>query len=236
MKNLEQNKKLKEDKVQKQSKKHNSKKEDVKMQDVGGDKINKDSGMVENVSENEKLNNTTANETMKENINENLEESSQNIKEKEISEINYKVDEKVKLTKKQEFINFLKFLFFSVSAGIIQTLAFTLFNELCHFSYWPSYLIALILSVVYNFTINRKFTFKSANNIPKAMLLVLAYYAVFTPLSTWWGAALTKIGWNEYIVLFGTMVINMVTEFLWWRYVIFNKSINTAKTKDKTKK
>ena len=145
--------------------------------------------------------------------------------------------EKQKKNLKTEFIRFLKFLVFSCTAGIIQFGTFTLLNEVAHLSYWPSYLIALILSIVYNFTVNRKFTFKSANNIPIAMTLVLAYYAVFTPLSTLWGDVLTqKAHWNEYIVLAGTMVINFVTEFLWSRYVVFRKSIDTNKSKKKKNK
>lgn len=135
---------------------------------------------------------------------------------------------------KKEFIRFLKFLVFSCTAGVIQLGTFTLLNEVCHLTYWPSYLIALILSIVYNFTINRKFTFKSASNVPIAMLLVLAYYAVFTPLSVLWGDALTiKAHWNEYIVLAGTMVINFVTEFLYTRYVVFRKTVDTSKRKQK---
>ena len=130
-------------------------------------------------------------------------------------------------TKKQNTIQAVKFLFFSISAGIIQTLSFTFFKEVLGFWYWLGYLIALIFSVVYNFTVNRKFTFKSAANVPKAMSLLFAYYLVFTPLSTWWGEALTNIGWNEYIVLFGTMVINLITEFLFCRIVIYRRSMYT---------
>lgn len=133
----------------------------------------------------------------------------------------------VRLTKKQNFIQAVKFTLFSITAGIIQVLSFTLLNEIAHLNYWVAYLIALTLSVLWNFTINRRFTFKSANNVPLAMLKVIAYYAVFTPLSTWWGDALTKIGWNEYIVLVGTMLINFITEFLFWRIFVFGKSINT---------
>ncbi len=131
------------------------------------------------------------------------------------------------LTTKQEIIKFISFVGFSISAGVVQILMFTLLNETLFWGYWPSYLIALICSVIYNFTINRKFTFKSAKNIPIAMLMVLGYYAIFTPLSTLWGNALTTIGWNEYLVLFITMVINVVTEFLFCRYVVYRNSINT---------
>ncbi len=102
-------------------------------------------------------------------------------------------------------------------------------NELIRWSYWPSYLIALTLSVVYNFTVNRKFTFKSAKNVPQAMMQIIAYYIVFTPLSTWWGEALTQAGWNDYIVLFGTMVINMITEFSVYRFIVFRKDMYTNK-------
>ncbi len=140
----------------------------------------------------------------------------------------------IKLSKKENFFQFLKFTAFSLTAGIIQIISFTLLTELTDLPYWPSYLIALILSVLYNFTVNRRFTFKSANNIPFAMMQVFGYYLVFTPLSTWWGAALINIGWNEYVVLIGTMVINFITEFLFTRFVVFRKSINTNDLAKKT--
>lgn len=132
--------------------------------------------------------------------------------------------------KKKEFLRTVKFALFSISAGIIQILSFTLLNELLHLKYWISYLIALVLSVLWNFTLNRKFTFQSANNIPIAMAKVAAYYIVFTPLSTWWTAVLTeKAGVNEYIVLALTMLINFTTEYLYQRFFVFGKSIDTAK-------
>lgn len=129
--------------------------------------------------------------------------------------------------KKEEIVRVVKYVLFSASAGVIQFVTFTLLNEIVQWPYWPCYLIALVLSVLWNFTLNREFTFKSAANIPRAMLLVAAYYAVFSPLSTLWGTALTNIGWNEYIVLIGTMLINLTTEFLYWRLVIYRNSINT---------
>lgn len=134
---------------------------------------------------------------------------------------------KTKLTARQNLGQMLKFLLFSISAGVIQFGTSTLLLEFSGWSYWPCYLIGLVLSVLYNFTINRKFTFKSANNVPLAMLKVFGYYAVFTPLSTLWGEALTGIGWNEYLVLFLTMVVNFVTEFLFCRFVVYRNSINT---------
>ncbi len=132
---------------------------------------------------------------------------------------------------KKEILRTVKFILFSISAGVIQVVSFTLMNELMSFTYWVSYLVSLILSVLWNFTLNRKFTFHSANNIPIAMLKVLAFYLVFTPLSTWWTAVLTgeSVGWNEYLVLVITMLINFVTEYLFDRFVVFGGSIDTAK-------
>lgn len=134
---------------------------------------------------------------------------------------------------KAEVIRAVKFTLFSISAGIIQIGSFTLLYELLAWSEWVSYLISLVLSVVWNFTLNRKFTFRSANNIPIAMLKVAVFYAVFTPLSTWWVAALTEpsygIMWNAYVVEILTMLINFATEFLYDRFVVFGKSLDTAK-------
>lgn len=131
------------------------------------------------------------------------------------------------LSRKDNLIQFGKFVIFSISAGIIQVLVFASMEELISLPYWPSYLTALIASVVYNFTVNRRYTFKSANNVPKAMTQLGIYYAVFTPLSTWWGDALVGIGIPDYIVLGGTMVINLVTEFAVNRFIIYRTSMNT---------
>ena len=128
---------------------------------------------------------------------------------------------------KKEWFRTLKFLLFSISAGLIEMVTFALFNDVLHFAPWLSHLLSLTLSVLWNFTFNRKFTFKSASNVPIAMLLVGAYYLVFTPLSTWWTDALTGIGWNEYLVLALTMLTNFITEFLYQRFVVFRKSIDT---------
>ena len=131
-----------------------------------------------------------------------------------------------------ELLRTLKFVLFSISAGIIQVASFALLNELLQLNYWVAYLISLILSVLWNFTLNRKFTFKSAANVPIAMLKVAGFYAVFTPLSTWWTALLTEpaygIMWNEYLVLAITMLTNFVTEYLFDRFVVFGNSIDTA--------
>ena len=129
---------------------------------------------------------------------------------------------------KKEFWRAVKFLLFSVSAGVIEIVSFALLNELTPWSYWPCYLIALVLSVLWNFTLNRRFTFRSANNVPKAMLKVAAYYAVFTPLSTLPGNYLAEtLGWNEYLVTAINMVLNFVTEYLFDTYVVFRGTIDT---------
>ena len=133
------------------------------------------------------------------------------------------------MSKNKELIRAIKFTLFSISAGIIQIGAFTLMNEVFGWNYWVCYLTALTLSVLWNFTLNRKVTFHSAANIPVAMLKVAAFYLVFTPLSTWGGAALEGIGWNEYLVLAISMVLNFVTEYLYQRYYVFGKSLDTAK-------
>ena len=155
--------------------------------------------------------------------------------------------EKENISKKQNALMAVKFAFCSAGAGIIQTVSFTALNEVSKrteiFDFVPEnlieneyglfYFIALFLSVLFNFTVNRKFTFKSAANVPVAMLKVFGFYCVFTPLSIWWGNALTNAGWNEYLVLAFTMLINLTTEFLFTRFVVYKNSINTAEKKDK---
>lgn len=131
---------------------------------------------------------------------------------------------------RKELWRAVKFTLFSLSAGIIQIASYTLFLEVLNWAPWLAYLVSLILSVLWNFTLNRKFTFQSANNVPIAMLKVAAFYLVFTPLSTWWTAALTAgAGWNEYLVELLTMATNFVTEYLFQRFVVFRGSMDTAK-------
>lgn len=129
---------------------------------------------------------------------------------------------------KKELIRTIKFTLFSMSAGLIQILSFTLLNELMSWPYWPSYLISLILSVLWNFTLNRRFTFQSASNVPIAMAQTAAFYVVFTPVSTLAGNYLAEtLGWNEYIVTFLNMAANFILEYLFQRFVVFRDSIDT---------
>lgn len=133
----------------------------------------------------------------------------------------------------KEIFRTIKFTFFSASAGLIQIGTFTLFLEVCKFPYIISYLVSLILSVLWNFTLNRNFTFKSSNNVSKAMFLVGIYYIIFTPLSTYLGNLIVEHGVNEYVVEIGTMLVNFITEYIYDRFVVFGKSIDTKTKKEK---
>ena len=138
--------------------------------------------------------------------------------------------------KKKELLRTLKFVFFSISAGLIEMASFALLNELTNWSYWPCYLIALTLSVLWNFTLNRRYTFQSANNVPVAMLKVLVFYCVFTPLSTLLGNFLAEdLLWNEYVVTILNMLLNFVLEFLYDRFYVFRDSIDTNDVAKKKK-
>ena len=132
--------------------------------------------------------------------------------------------------KKKEVLRVVKFVMFSISAGIIDIVSFTILNEFTGWKYWPCYLIALILSVLWNFTLNRKFTFKSASNVPVAMAKIALFYCVFTPVTTIMGNYLAEdLLWNDYIVTGINMGLNITTEYLYDRFVVFRKSIDTNK-------
>ena len=129
---------------------------------------------------------------------------------------------------RSELIRTVKFVLFSISAGAIELGTFTVMYEVLHWEYWVAYLIALVLSVVWNFTLNREFTFRSASNVPIAMLKVAAYYAVFTPVTTLLGKYLEgTCGWDGMVVTILNMVLNFVTEYLYQRFFVFGKSIDT---------
>ena len=134
---------------------------------------------------------------------------------------------------KVAILQMVKFTLFSVSAGIIQVLSFTVLNELFGWIYWPAYLTSLILSIVWNFTFNRRYTFKSAANVPVAMLKLFGFYAVFTPLSTWLGHLAEAALINDYIILVVTMLSNFVLEFLFCKLVVFKNQENTRQEKVK---
>lgn len=136
----------------------------------------------------------------------------------------------MKLNKRKEITRGVKFVLFSISAGVIEFVSFALLDAITGWDYWPKYLIALILSVLWNFTLNRHFTFRSAGNVPLAMLMVAGYYAVFTPVSTILGNYLAEVcGWNELLVTILNMGANLITEYLFDRFVVFRKTIDTNK-------
>lgn len=127
----------------------------------------------------------------------------------------------------KELIRFFKFLFFSISAGLIEFASFTLLNELTSLRYWPCYLIGLILSILWNLTLNRRFTFKSDVSFSLALSKVFLYYLIFVPVTTFGGDYLVEhLGFNEYLVTVFNMILNFVTEFLYQRYVVFRKTID----------
>ncbi|SFQ25186.1 Putative flippase GtrA (transmembrane translocase of bactoprenol-linked glucose) [Lachnospiraceae bacterium XBB1006] len=130
--------------------------------------------------------------------------------------------------KKKELIRVIKFVCFSISAGVIEIGSFSLLTEFTSMRYWPRYLIALILSVLWNFTLNRKFTFQSANNVPVAMLKVALFYAVFTPVTTIGGNYLVEtLHWNEYLVTGLNMALNLSTEYVYDRFFVFRDTLDT---------
>ena len=130
--------------------------------------------------------------------------------------------------KNKELMRAVKCTLFSISAGLIEIIVYSLLDLLTKWPYWPCYLIALIASVVWNFTLNRQFTFQSANNVPVAMLKVAAFYAVFTPVSTVLGNYLAETrGWPGILVTGLNMACNFVLEYLYDRYFVFGKSLDT---------
>ncbi len=149
---------------------------------------------------------------------------------------------------KHEAWQAVKFTLFSASAGLIQIGTYTLMYEALHWAPWLSYLVSLILSVLWNYTFNRTYTFRSDADVRRSMLLVGLFYLVFTPVSTWWTAALTGENpftgaqassdplMNNYVVQIGTMLINFVTEFLYQKFVVYRNSIDTNERARKANK
>lgn len=149
-----------------------------------------------------------------------------------------------KKEKRKELFRTIKYALFAASAGLIEFGSFSLLTlipalnpELDKSVYWIPALISLVLSVIWNFTFNRRFTFQSANNVPIAMLKTLGYYAVFAPLSIWLAQMylIDQLNWNEFLVKAVVMVVNFVTEFLYQRFFVFGKTIDTNDIAQKQK-
>ena len=132
--------------------------------------------------------------------------------------------------KKKQFLQAVKFTLFSISAGIIQIGSFALL-EIFIKDYWIPYLISLVLSILWNFTLNRRYTFKSAANVPVAMAKVFGFYIVFTPISTYLGDLAEAAGVNDFIILAVTMICNFVLEFLFCKFVVYHGKENTLEEK-----
>ena len=141
-----------------------------------------------------------------------------------------------KLTAKQNLIQILKFVAFSLGAGIIQIVSYTLLFEITEWGHWKCYLPSLVLSVLYNFTVTRRYTFKSAANVPVAMMKVGIYYLIFTPLSTYLGGLAETAGVNNYVIEAVTMVTNLVPEFLVCRFWVYRTSMTTGRLAEKPEK
>jgi len=130
--------------------------------------------------------------------------------------------------KKNEMLRTIKFTAFSISAGVIELALFSFLNVITSWNYWPKYLIALVASVLWNFTLNREFTFKSTNNVPLAMIKVTIFYVLFTPVSTFLGNYFVeKLLWNDLLVTVLNMLMNFILEYLWDKFVVFRGSIDT---------
>ena len=131
--------------------------------------------------------------------------------------------------KKKSVIQAVKFTLFSISAGVIQIVSFSVL-EIFIQDYWVPYLISLVLSILWNFTLNRRYTFKSAANVPVAMAKVFGFYLVFTPLSTWLGHLAEGRGINDFVILLATMLANFVLEFLFCKFVVYRGQEDTLST------
>lgn len=133
------------------------------------------------------------------------------------------------MNNKTQVIQAIKFGLFSVSAGVIQVASFALL-EIFIQDYWVPYLVSLVLSILWNFTLNRRYTFKSAANVPVAMTKVFLFYLVFTPLSTYLGSLAEAHGGNDFVILIVTMLANLVLEYLFCKFVVYRGQENTLDT------
>ena len=137
---------------------------------------------------------------------------------------------------KKELWQAVKFTLFSISAGVIQELGFLLLFNVLGLSYWISYLVSLAASVLWNFTLNRRYTFRSDADVKKCMLQLALFYVVFTPVTTWGGHALEQMGLNGNVIQIGTMLLNFVLEYLFQRFVMYRNSIDTNDLAKQAKK
>lgn len=129
--------------------------------------------------------------------------------------------------KNKEIFRTVKFVLFSASAAIVQTVANVILYSCLNFQEALASALAMIASVLWNFTFNRRYTFKSADKVGKAMLLTALFYCVFIPLTSWLADCFAKMEWNYYLGQAIIMVLNLVTEFLYQRFVVYRNSVDT---------
>lgn len=134
----------------------------------------------------------------------------------------------------ETLVQTFKFTLLSLSAGLVEACSFMLIDLLTPMTYDWKHVISIVLSVLYNFTLNRRYTFKSANNIPIAMLKVGIFYVFFIPVTAWLGQIAANTGWNEYLIKGLSMLANFVGEFIWWKYIVFRGTENTNDLAKKT--
>lgn len=153
-----------------------------------------------------------------------------------------KAEKDAKKEKKATLFQAIKYFCCAASAGAIQLISFTILQlvikdptkmwfmtETDVGTFVPT-TIALALSIIWNFTLNRKFTFKDAGNVPKAMALAFLFYVPFYPFQTWY-VATVKPALGAYmnidlagVIAEGTvMLINGILEFCWQKFVVFRK-------------
>ena len=128
---------------------------------------------------------------------------------------------------KKDLFQIVKFTLFSISAGLIEVVVYALLYDVLHLDYWLAYLPSLVLSVLWNFTFNKRFTFKSAANVPIAMLKVFIFYLVFTPLTTVLGNLAETSGVDGNFVFVITLLLNFVLEYLYCKFVVYKNQENT---------
>lgn len=153
-------------------------------------------------------------------------------------------EKNAKKEKRKGVMQFIKYALCAASAGIIQIVLFSILQAVIpsngktiHFIVEDMDLVtfiattvALCASILWNFTFNRKFTFKDAGNVPRAMILAFLFYVPFYPFQTWYvhtikSLLVEAIGTDGAgIIAEGSvMIINFALEFMWQKFVVFRK-------------
>ncbi|MDO5025763.1 MAG: GtrA family protein [Trueperella sp.] len=126
---------------------------------------------------------------------------------------------KIKLTETQ--LQAVKFTLLSGTAAVVEAGSYALFLALDLMPVSWAQAISVALSVLWNFTLNRKFTFKSTGNVPFAMLLVSLFYVAYIPISSVLAGLMDDAGMHPAVIKIIWLLINFVGEFIWWKYVVF---------------